>query len=102
MYNNGLPAGYDAWRTAAPEDNTPSGSGEATIKATIRYTDEDGGTDTYTETFKIGLSLEDEGSEDEMIQAVNESGKLPDGEVCEGAELTDWEPDGPPDREWDE
>jgi hypothetical protein len=104
--NNGLPAGYDAWRLQGPHDNdtAPEGQGEATISAVIGYDEDDGTPNSYTETYRLYVTLDNEGEHEELKTLLQDSGKLGEGERVLSAELENWEPAGPPDREreWDE
>lgn len=76
-----------------PRDSKPaSGQGTATIKATINFTEDDGSISKYTETYKgVYVTLEDEGSSEELCKALNEGSELHEGEVAVDAELEDWE-----------
>lgn len=52
--SNGLPASYDAWRTATPWDNeSPYDEIEVTLTLTLATTDDDGEPDTLTEKVTV-------------------------------------------------
>lgn len=54
LMSNGLPASYDAWRTATPWDNErPSDEIEVTLTLSLTTTDDDGEPDTLTETVTV-------------------------------------------------
>lgn len=52
--SNGLPASYDAWRTATPWDNErPTDELEVDLKLSLSTHDDDGEPETLTETVTV-------------------------------------------------